>query len=193
MAKQPNGSSPLLFKSIYMTNTAEYFRLGSILKTKGLKGEMQVYIDFEDAEDIKIKSLFIDIAGKLVPYFVSSIKFLQKSQAYLNLEDVDTIEKAAMLVKKDIYLPNKVKPKKKKEEFTLKDVKGFIAVDETHGELGEILDVVEYPQQLIASVNYKNKEVLFPLNVDIIKGIDIESGEVYIDLPEGLLDVYLSE
>lgn len=193
MAKQPNGSSPLLFKSIYMTNIAEYFRLGSILKTKGLKGEMQVYIDFEDAEDIKIKSLFIDIAGKLVPYFVSSIKFLQKSQAYLNLEDVDTIEKAAMLVKKDIYLPNKVKPKKKKEEFTLKDVKGFIAVDETHGELGEILDIVEYPQQLIASVNYKNKEVLFPLNVDIIKGIDIESGEVYIDLPEGLLDVYLSE
>jgi len=96
-----------------------------------------------------------------------------------------------MLVKKDIYLPNKVKPKKKKEEFTLKDVKGFIAVDETHGELGEILDVIEYPQQLIASVNFKNKEVLFPLNVEIIKGIDVEGGEIYIDLPDGLLDVYL--
>jgi 16S rRNA processing protein RimM len=176
-----------------MTNTAEYFRLGSILKTKGLKGEMQVYIDFEGAETIKMKSLFVDIAGKLVPYFVSSIKFLQKNQAYLNLEDVDTIEKANMLVKKDIYLPNKVKPKKKKEEFTLKDLKGFIAVDEKHGELGEILDVVEYPQQLIASVNFKNKEVLFPLNVEIIKGIDMDGGEVYIDLPEGLLDVYLSE
>jgi 16S rRNA processing protein RimM len=192
MAKQPNGSSPLLFKSIIM-KTEDCFRLGSILKTKGLKGEMQVYIDFEGAEAIKIKSLFVDIAGKLVPYFVSSIKFLQKNQAYLNLEDIDTIEKATMLVKKDIYLPNKVKPKKKKEEFTLKDVKGFIAVDEIHGELGEILDVVEYPQQLIASVNFKNKEVLFPLNVDIIKGIDVEGGEIYIALPDGLLDVYLSE
>jgi 16S rRNA processing protein RimM len=112
------------------------------------------------------------MAGKLVPYFVSSIKFLQKNQAYLYLEDVDTIEKANMLVKKDLYLLNKQKPKK--SEFTLKDVKGFIAVDEIHGELGKILDVAEYSQQLIATVNYKNKEVLFPLNVDIIKGIDME-------------------
>jgi 16S rRNA processing protein RimM len=80
----------------------------------------------------------------------------------LNLEDVDTIEKAAMLVKKDIYLPNKVKPKKKKEEFTLKDVKGFIAVD-----------------------------VLFPLNESIIQGIDRVKNIVTVDLPEGLLDIYM--
>jgi len=173
--------------------TEDCFRIGSVLKTKGLKGEMHIYVDFEGAEKIKIKSLFLDLAGKLVPYFVVSIKFLQKNMAYLVLEDVDTIEKAAMLVKKDIYLPNKIKPKKKAEEFTLKDVKGFIAFDETYGELGEILDVAEYPQQLIATVKYKNKEVLFPLNVDIIKGIDVEGGEIYIDLPEGLLDVYLSE
>ncbi|TSD64693.1 16S rRNA processing protein RimM [Inquilinus sp. KBS0705] len=173
--------------------TEDCFRIGSVLKTKGLKGEMQLYIDFDGADKIKFNSLFIDMAGKMVPYFITSIKYLQKNQAYLFLEDVDTIEKAAMLVKRDLYLPNKLKPKKKKEEFTLKDVKGFIAVDETHGELGEITEVQEYPQQLIATVTYQNKEVLFPLNVDIIKGIDIEAEEIYIDLPEGLLDVYLSE
>jgi 16S rRNA processing protein RimM len=53
--------------------------------------------------------------------------------------------------------------------------------------------VQEYPQQLIAIVQYKNKEVMFPLNIDIIKGIDVEGGEIYVDLPVGLLDVYLSE
>jgi 16S rRNA processing protein RimM len=169
------------------------FRVGSILKTKGLKGEMQIYVDFDGLDAIKFDALFVDIAGKLIPYFLTSIKYLQKNNAYLNLEDVDTIEKAALLVKKDIYLPNKLKPKKKKAEFTLNDVKGFIAVDETHGELGEILEVQEYPQQLIAVVQYKNKEVMFPLNLDIIKGIDVEGGEIYVDLPEGLLDVYLSE
>ncbi|WP_374948452.1 ribosome maturation factor RimM [Mucilaginibacter sp.] len=173
--------------------TEDCFRIGSILKTKGLKGEMQIYVDFDDIEKIKFSSLFIDMAGKMIPYFVSSVKYLQKSQAYLNLEDVDTIEKATMLVKKDLYLSNKLKPKKKKEEFTLKDVKGFVAVDETHGELGEILDVVEYPQQLIATLSYKNKEVLFPLNVEIIKGIDVEGSELYIALPDGLLDVYLED
>jgi len=167
------------------------FRIGSVLKTKGLKGEMQLYVDFEGLADINITSIFIDMSGKLIPYFVESIKYLQKNAAYLYLEDIDTIEKASALVKKDIYLPKKLKPKKGKAEFTLKDLKGFIAIDEYEGELGEILEVIEYPQQLIASIKYKGKEVLFPLNVDIIKGIDVETGQLYVDLPEGLLDIYL--
>ncbi|MBK0379939.1 ribosome maturation factor RimM [Mucilaginibacter segetis] len=173
--------------------TEDCFRIGSVLKTKGLKGELQLYIDFDGADTINISSVFLDIAGKLVPFFVESIKYAPKNIAYLYLEDIDTIEKAAVLVKKDIYLPNKLKPKKKKSEFTLKDLKGFIAVDIYEGELGEIIDIHEFPQQLIAMVNFKNNEVLFPLNENIIKGIDVVKGVVSVDLPEGLLDVYLDE
>jgi 16S rRNA processing protein RimM len=167
------------------------FRIGSIIKTKGLKGEVQMYVDFENLGDITIDILFIDMAGKLVPFFVESIKYHQNSTAYLFLEDVDTIEKASRLVKKDIYLPNKLKPKKKKGDFTLMDLKGFTAIDEDEGELGEITEIQELPQQFIATVTYKNCEVLFPLNEEIIKSIDVVKGIVLIDLPEGLLDIYL--
>lgn len=167
------------------------FRIGSILKTKGLKGEMQLYVDFENLPDIAITNVFIDLAGKLVPYFVESIKYGQKSVAYLYLEDIDTIEKAATLVRKDVYLSNKLKPKKRKSDFTLKDLKGFTAIDENEGEMGKITAIHEYPQQLIAAVTYKNCEVLFPLNEEIITGIDVVKEIVRIDLPEGLLDIYL--
>jgi 16S rRNA processing protein RimM len=169
----------------------DYFRIGTVTKTRGLKGELQVYVDFDGLADINFTALFFDVAGKLVPYFVSSIKYPLANTAYLQLEEVNHIDKAALLVKKDLYLPNKLKPVKDESEFTLIDLKGFIAIDETHGELGEITDILEYPQQMIASVHYKNREVLFPLTTDFIRGIDVEGGEVYIDLPEGLLDVYL--
>jgi 16S rRNA processing protein RimM len=33
--------------------------------------------------------------------------------------------------------------------------------------------------------------VLFPLNEEIIKGIDVVKNLVFIDLPDGLLDIYL--
>jgi 16S rRNA processing protein RimM len=167
------------------------FRIGAIIKTKGLKGELQLYVDFENLDAIEIDALFIDMAGKLVPYFVESVKYHHNGTAYLFLEDVDTIEKASRLVKKDVYLPNKLKPKKKKSDFTLKDLIGFTAIDENEGELGEITSIQELPQQLIASVNYKNCEVLFPLNEEIIKGIDVVKEIVMIDLPDGLLDIYL--
>ncbi len=169
----------------------DHFRIGTILKPKGLKGELHAYLDFEGLENIRFNTIFLEITGRLVPYFVSSIKHLQKNAAYLMLEDVDTIEKAALLSRKEIYLSNKLKPKKKKEEFTLMDLVGFTAIDEDEGELGIITGIQEYPQQLIASVNFKNCEVLFPLNEEIIKGIDVVKEIVRVNLPEGLLDIYL--
>lgn len=167
------------------------FRIGSIIKTKGLKGELQMYVDFDNLDLIDFNALFVDMAGKLVPFFLESIKYHPNSLAYLFLEDVDTIEKASKLVKKDIYLPNKLKPKKKEGDFTLMDLLGFTAIDEDEGELGKITDIQELPQQLIATVTYKNCEVLFPLNEETIKGIDVVKSIVRIDLPEGLLDIYL--
>jgi len=150
-----------------------------------------MYVDFEDLDKIKFDAVFIEITGKLVPYFIGSLKYGQKNAAVISLEDVDTIEKASALVRKNLYLPNKLKPKRKKQEFTLKDLVGFTAIDENEGELGVITAVHEYPKQLIAAVTYKNCEVLFPLNEDIIKGIDVVSEIVTVDLPEGLLDIYL--
>ena len=172
-------------------NIEDHFKIGTILKTKGLKGELQMYIAFENLELIDFNAIFIDMAGKLVPYFVESVKYHQNNTAYLFLEDLDTIEKASKLVKKDVYLPNKLKPKKKKGDFTLMDLLGFTAIDENEGELGEITHIQELPQQFIATVHYKDCEVLFPLNEEIIKGIDVVKEIVLVDLPEGLLDIYL--
>ncbi|MCJ8211744.1 ribosome maturation factor RimM [Mucilaginibacter sp. RS28] len=174
-----------------MIKSEDTFRIGSLSKTRGLKGELQLYVDFDGLDDIKFDAVFIDVAGKLVPYFVKSVKYPMPNTAYINFEEVDTVEKAAKLVKKDVYLPNKLKPQKGEDDFTLFDLEGFIAIDEQLGELGEIIDVAEYPQQIIATVKYQGHDVLFPLNTATIKGIDLEGGEVYVDLPEGLLDVYL--
>jgi 16S rRNA processing protein RimM len=167
------------------------FRIGSILKTKGLKGELHIYTDFDELEKIKFDTVFIETEGNLVPYFVTSVKYLQKNAAYLIMEDVNSIEKASLLIKKSLYLPNKLKPKKKKPEFTLMDLLGFIVVDEDEGELGKINSINEYPQQLIATVTYKGCEILFPLNQEIIKNIDVVTNIVTVDLPEGLLEIYL--
>ncbi len=167
------------------------FKIASIAKTKGLKGEMQLYVATDDLDSIKFNAVFVDMAGKLIPYFVSAFKLAPKNTAYIYLEDVDTIEKATLLLKKDIYLPNKLKPKKKEAEFTLKDLVGFTAIEVDEGELGKITEINEYPQQLIATVLFRGYEVLFPLNEAIIQGIDEVKELVWVDLPEGLLDVYM--
>ncbi|MBC8053596.1 MAG: 16S rRNA processing protein RimM [Sphingobacteriaceae bacterium] len=168
------------------------FYIGYITKTKGLKGEVQVYFEFDEFEELELDSVFLDISNKLVPFFTSSYKLQANKTGYFYFEDVDTIEKAEKLVRKKIYLPNEKMPEREEGEFFYTDLKGFIARDEKHGELGEIIEVHEYPQQYIAVVTYKFTEIMFPLNEEIVKKIDIEAGIVEVILPDGLIEIYTS-
>jgi len=169
------------------------FYIGYITKTKGLKGEVQLFFEFQDYEDLELDSLFIELNGRLVPFFVASHKLQANSTGYFYFEDIDTIEKAEKLLKKKVYLPLSKMPERGEDEFFYTDLKGFIVHDEHYGELGEIIEVHEYPQQFIAVVPYKFREVMFPLNEDIIKSIDEENCILEVDLPEGLVDLYINE
>lgn len=169
------------------------FYIGYITKTKGLKGEVQVYFEYPEPEDLELKSVFVELNGKLVPYFISSYKLHSNQTGYFYFDDIDTIEKAEKLVRKKVYQPNSIKPERDKDEFLITDLIGFIAHDERFGELGEIIEIHEYPQQFVAVVPYKFREIMFPLNDDFIREIDEEEGVVYLTLPEGLIDVYLGE
>ncbi|RZK49038.1 MAG: 16S rRNA processing protein RimM [Pedobacter sp.] len=168
------------------------FYIGYFPKTKGLKGELQLFFEFDDYEELDFDVLFVEDAGKLVPYFVENLKIQTNQTAKVFLEDIDHIDKASPLVKKKVYLPLTQMPERDPEDFRYTDLVGFLVVDEEAGELGEITQVQELPQQFIATFVYQEKEVMFPLNEDIILEIDVENEELVVDLPEGLLDLYLS-
>ncbi|KQN34401.1 16S rRNA processing protein RimM [Pedobacter sp. Leaf41] len=169
----------------------EAFYVGYVTKTRGLKGEVQIFFEFDEYEQLTFDVMFADMNGKLVPYFVADAKLQANKTGYFNFDDVNHIDKAQPLLKKKLYLPLNLMPERDENEFFYTDLKGFTAVDKSLGELGEILEVNEYPQQFIATVLYQQTEILFPLNEDFIVEIDDEKKILTLDLPEGLLDIYL--
>lgn len=170
----------------------EAFYIGYFTKTKGLKGEIQLYFEFDAYEDLELDVVFADLNGKMVPFFVSSFKLYPNNTGLFYFDDLDHIDKAQALVKKKVYLPLDKMPERDEDDFTYDDLKGFTVSDETQGELGEIIEVNEYPQHFVATVLYQNKEILFPLNEDMIVEIDEDEKTLLVDLPEGLLDLYLN-
>lgn len=171
----------------------ESFYIGYITKTKGLKGEVQLFFEFDAYEDLELDVLFADMNGKMVPFFVDTYKLYPNSTGLFYFDDIDHIDKAQALVKKKIYLPLTKMPERDEDDFTYEDLKGFIVTDETHGELGKIIAINEYPQQFVATVLYQEKEILFPLNEDMIVEIDEKEKTILVDLPEGLLNIYLEQ
>jgi 16S rRNA processing protein RimM len=171
----------------------ECFYVGYITKTKGLKGEVQVFFEYEEPDELPLDSLFVEINGKLIPYFISTYKLQNNQTGNFYFEDVDTIEKAEKLIRKKLYIPLTKKPERNADEFLITDLKGFMVHDELRGELGVIEEIHDYPQQYVAMVIYKSKEVLFPLNDDLIKLIDEDKKVLEVNLPEGLIDLYLED
>src|SRR5690606_38816238 len=136
------------------------FYLGYITKTKGLKGEVQVYFEYDEPEELDLDSVFIEISGKLVPFFVSSYRLHNNQTANVLFDDIDHIDKASSLLRKKLYLPLSKKPERDPEEFLISDLKGYLVIDSNAGELGNISEIHEYPQQYIAVVPYRFTEVM---------------------------------
>jgi 16S rRNA processing protein RimM len=57
-------------------------------------------------------------------------------------------------------------------------------------DLGEILEVIEQPHQVLCRIDLEGKEALIPLHEETLRGIDQKKREVRVELPDGLLDVY---
>jgi len=165
-------------------------RIGFVNKTSGFKGLLSCIIESGKPETIvKKRFLFIMQEGLPVPYAIEEAE-ANGQEIFIKFEDIDTEEQARKLTRKDLFA-DKSRKGKKSEEITWMDLTGFTAIDETHGVIGVIEEVVEYPMQFIARCNVNGKEVLFPLNEEIVTDIDMEAKKIMLDLPEGLIDIYL--
>ncbi len=169
------------------------YELGHILKAKGLKGELVLYLDVDDPEEYEdMDSFFVEINRKLVPYFIESLK-IQGKRVTVSLNSIDDIEKAKPLVGARLFLPVESLPDLEEGEFYLHELIGFQVVDQQLGKLGKITSIYDSgPQDLIA-MDYQGKEILIPVVDHILIQVHRDQQEVEVNLPEGLVDIYLEE
>lgn len=170
-----------------------YFYFGTITKPHGLKGDMVVKNLHEDAEILPdFDALFIEDKQQLVPYFIDDLQFRKPGEALLSLEDVNSIEATKVFERKDIYLPEDLLPELDEENIRFKDLIGFEVEDEQFGLVGKVKQVLLYPQQELFEIDHQGKDVLIPANEDFILEIDLEQKKIFMQVPEGLIELYLT-
>ena len=169
------------------------FELGKITKTHGLKGEVVLWLDVDFPEDYEdLESIFLDVKGELVPFFMDSYR-LSGNRAIVQFEDIDTFEKAEELVNLEAYLPLDELPALENDQFYYHEIIGFQVVDKNLGELGIVYTVHSMQAQDLLVMDYKGKEVLIPVIPEIVLEADKEAKILNVNLPEGLLEVYLED
>jgi 16S rRNA processing protein RimM len=170
----------------------QHFLFGHISKAHGIKGELVVVLATENPSLYKDqKALFIEVQGKLIPYFIEKMDLL-KGKAIIKFEEITNPNAAAAMQGSEVYLPITALPAKDEGDFYYHDVIGFTVVDQEKGELGIVKDIYELPGHDILAMDYMEQEVLIPLHESIINSADIKKKLVFVNLPEGLLDIYLA-
>src|SRR5205814_9904204 len=107
---------------------------------------------------------------------------------FRKLEGVNTREAANKLTRKEVWL-TETDFKKYAAKSAPANLIGYTIINEKK-PLGEILEVIEQPHQMLCRIEIKEKEVLIPLNESTIDKIDRKKKQVMVSLPDGLLEIY---
>jgi 16S rRNA processing protein RimM len=168
-----------------------YLALGKLAATFGFGGEMVLQHHLGKKSALKgLQTLFIEKQkDELLPYFIESVRVKSDSELYIKLEGIESKEAARVLVQKQVWLPED-EFKKYAARTTPVSLLGFHVINEGE-DIGEILEVIEQPHQLLCRVAFGSSgEALIPVHEDTLDKIDKRAKKVHVHLPDGLLDIY---
>ncbi|HYH14403.1 MAG TPA: ribosome maturation factor RimM [Flavisolibacter sp.] len=169
----------------------EYFKIGKLVSVFGIKGELILKHNLGKKTSLKgLQAVFIEERkDSFIPYFIETARIKSEDELYIKLEGVNIREAAIKITQKEVWLPE-AEFKKFSAKSSPINLLGFTIV-ENGEELGKILEVIEQPHQLLCRIEIKSKEVLIPLHEDTILKINKKTQQVIVELPEGLLEIYL--
>ena len=169
----------------------EYFKIGKLVAAHGLKGELILKHELGKKTSLKgLQALFIEEKkNSFLPYFIEATKIKSETIIYIKLDGINTREAAMKYAQKQVWL-SEADFKKYVAKSAPVSLLGYTIINNNE-PLGEILELIEQPHQLLARLEINGKEVLIPLTENIINKIDKKKREVLVTLPEGLLEIYL--
>jgi 16S rRNA processing protein RimM len=168
------------------------FYLGKIAKKFSFKGEVLVYLDTDEPELYEnMETVFVEFNNNLVPFFIESSSLHKNDFLRVHFEDIDNEEEADNIIGCAIYLPLSMLPKLTGNKFYFHEVIGFEIEDKRIGVFGKIVSINDVSAQPLFEVLNGNVELLIPMIDHFLVEIDRKNKKVIMDLPEGLVEMYL--
>ena len=168
----------------------EYFKIGKLAGTFGVKGELVLQHKLGKKTALKgLNAIFLEERKEsFIPWFVQHTKIKNEDEIYLKLEGIESREQAFRLIQKEVWLPEPDFKKFSSKSSPI-NLLGYEVLEEGKS-LGKILEIIEQPHQLLCRIDLAGKEAFIPLHDETIIKIDRKKQQVIVELPPGLLEIY---
>ena len=166
-------------------------KVGYVQKPNGINGELVIRFQEEYYETLEeYPVLFLEIDNLLVPFFIAEegLRFKSSESVITRLQWIDTDSKAKDLCGMSVFVSQE-DVISFEDEMSPHALVGYQLLGEDMGPIGEILEVHDYAGNLLLSVSYNGKDVLVPLNEELIVSLDEEAREIELRIADGLFDL----
>jgi 16S rRNA processing protein RimM len=168
------------------------FYLGKVVKKYSFKGELLVKLDTDEPELFtEMESVFVEQHKTLIPFFIERSSLHKSTLLRVQFEDINTEAAADELLGAELYLPLSFLPKLTGNRFYFHEIIGFKVEDVEFGDVGVITGVNDTTSQALFEVDKNGTQILIPINDAFIKKVDRENNTIILDVPHGLIELYL--
>tara|TARA_B100002049_G_scaffold200412_1_gene158800 strand:- start:236 stop:748 length:513 start_codon:yes stop_codon:yes gene_type:complete len=164
-------------------------KIGTIISKHGFDGSLILKVSSQYSNNLsKVDFLFIQINKKHIPFKLDSIKTFKNKSYKIKFNEVNDDAYANQLISKSVFIKSNDYPDLKKETNIYSAIINFSAFN-NEAKIGEIININENLPQPVFEINYKSKTVMVPIHEDLIIKIDKENKNIFLRIPDGLLDI----
>ena len=166
----------------------EYFEIGQIVNTFGIKGFVKVNPFTDDMQRFEeLKSVLVIKNKETIHMQIEEVKY-HKNQVLIKFKGIKDINMAEKY--KGCYIRIKREDARKlpKDTYFIADLIGLTVYDDNGNLLGKVDDIYNNKSHDIYVVkNDLGKQILLPSTKEVIKQIDIDNDRIIVHLIEGLV------
>lgn len=168
----------------------ELVKIGKFNKLHGVEGEISFSFTKNLFDENECLFFVCELDGIFVPFKVEEYRLISASLAFVKLKNICSESQARVLVNKEVYFPKKyLKESDSEEIFSWNCFIGFTIADKSNGEIGIVSDVDTSTLNILFIIETGIKKIFIPASGNIIVSIDEKQKRIFVDLPEGLLNL----
>lgn len=170
----------------------KYFFLAQIGKAHGIKGELKMKFLGSDPtvlSSLEEIALFTEDGKEpLYMYVIENVRGTPPSIIKLNgIEDRTSAERLSGLY---IAVTREELGPLEDNQYYIADLVGMRVFDEQRGEIGKLRSVLQGTSPNYQIARPGKKDLLLPTQGNFLLNVDFELGIMYVNLPEGLWDIF---
>ena len=169
---------------------AQWLRMGKVKEAHGLRGDLWVILFAKEAPWLEQVTEFALAAGDEGPFEIFQFQKgrFQKDGLVLTTNEITDRTQAEAKEGLLFYLPEELFRAEKGDTIYLRDVLGFSVKDQDK-EIGTIAGFSSNGPQDLLLVKNESETYEIPFVEAFLKKIDFENRVVWMELPEGLLEL----